>query len=454
MMQELNIEPSFKKIEDLAKKEGVEVELLLERTEKFSTSFQKGVPEKFDSSQSHCAGFRVIAGGFEGYSYSENLSDDSLTEAFQEALKNAKFTAQAADPSRKVELIGDQGGAKEDPRLFNDSLKEIDVPQKLERARVLEQTALQTDPRIATVPYNGYTEAESEFQILNSKGVRRRQRQTSVFGYAYCLAKDGEESRMAGEGHFTRVAKNFDPAGIARTAALKAVRKLGATPPETGMYPVVIDAEVAAEFFGLISGYFSAKAVFQKKSLFAGDNGQAVASPAITIVDDPFLDGGTGTRSFDSEGVPSQRTEIISSGTLKSFLTNSVYAKRMGLPLTANASRGARSELDIDVSNFVIAPGKRSLEELLAQQKRVIYITDFTGYHAGFQAGSGDFSFQSEGELYEDGKFVRPLCNFVTSGNIKQVLKDVVEVSSRVLPPTGSVLAPDILVRELSIAGK
>jgi PmbA protein len=454
MMQELNIEPSFSKIEELAKKEGVEVELLLERVEKFSTSFQKGSPEKFDSSQSHCAGFRVIAGGFEGYAYSENLSDESLAEAYREALKNAKFTAQGADEKRKVELIPNQSSVKEDPKLFNDSLKEIDVPLKLDRARILEKAALDADPRISSVPYNGYTEAESEFQILNSRGVRRRQRSTSVFGYAYCLAKDGEETRMAGEGYFTREAGRFEPKEIAEIAAKKAVKKLGATPPETGKYPVVIDAEVAAEFFGLMTDYFSAKSVYQKTSLFADDIGKSVASSAIKIVDDPFLTGGTGSRTFDSEGVPSQRTEIIAGGKLKSFLTNSVYAKRMGLPVTANASRSARSELDIDVSNLVIEPGKRDLKDLLAAEKRVIYITDFTGYHSGFQAGSGDFSFQSEGELWENGAFVRPLCNFVTSGNIKQVLMDIVEVSSRVPRVTGSILSPDLLVRELSIAGK
>ncbi|MES2855850.1 MAG: DNA gyrase modulator, partial [Bdellovibrionota bacterium] len=152
MMPEINIEPAFNKIEALAKKEGVEVELLLERTEKFSTSFQKGVPDKFDSSQSHCAGFRVIAGGFEGYAYSENLAEESLSEAFFEALKNAKFTAKGADDFRRVELFSVKEGGAEDKRLFNDSLSEIDVPEKLDRARTLEKVALETDARISTVP--------------------------------------------------------------------------------------------------------------------------------------------------------------------------------------------------------------------------------------------------------------------------------------------------------------
>lgn len=125
----------------------------------------------------------------------------------------------------------------------------------------------------------------------------------------------------------------------------------------------------------------------------------------------------------------------------------------MGLPHTASASRSAKSQLDVGISNLVVETGDQSLTQLLAKYPRAIYITDFTGYHAGYNDGSGDFSLQSEGELWEHGKRVRPLANFVTSGNILQFLKDVEAVSSRRLHPTSSVIAPDLLVPSLSIAG-
>jgi PmbA protein len=102
----------------------------------------------------------------------------------------------------------------------------------------------------------------------------------------------------------------------------------------------------------------------------------------------------------------------------------------------------------------LIVPGTKTLEQLLAAYPKVIYITDFSGYHAGYQHGSGDFSLQSEGELWENGVRVRPLCNFVTSGNIRQLLHDITEVGSRVLPKTGQVVSPDLLIKNLSIAGR
>ena len=172
---------------------------------------------------------------YEGYAYSENLSEAALLESYREALQNAKFTARAGvrAASEGATLISG-GTVGENEALRNESLALTDVPAKLERARTLEAVALAADPRVASVPYNGYSEGESEFQILNSRGIRRRQRKTSVSGHAYCLAKDGEEGRMAGESFFTRDSSAFDAASVARTAAAKAVAKLGAVPPETG----------------------------------------------------------------------------------------------------------------------------------------------------------------------------------------------------------------------------
>lgn len=453
-MQEIDFNPAFDKIERQAKADGAEVELLVERGERFATSFQKGKPEKFDSSQSHCAGFRVIADGYEGYSFSENLAEDALMDAYKQALTNARFTAKAKDPSRRVELATGLGAVAENRELFNDSLDILDVPSKLERAKTLEDVAIKFDERVSSVPYNGYSEGQSELQILTSAGVRRRQRYTTVSGHSYVLAKQGDEARMGGESAFSRDSKNFDPTVIARTAAERAVAKLGAAPPETGMYPIVIDAEVAAELIGLMSDYFSAKAVYLKESLFKDDLGKTIASPVVTFIDDPFLKDGAATRAFDSEGAPSQMTSLIENGVLKNFLTNSVYSKRMNLPATSSAARSARSQLDISVSNLIVKTGTKSLEELLATYPKVIYITDFTGYHAGFQESSGDFSLQSEGELWENGKRVRPLCNFVTAGNVRQLLKDVEAVSSRRLKPVSSIVSPDLLIKSVSIAGK
>jgi PmbA protein len=265
--------------------------------------------------------------------------------------------------------------------------------------------------------------------------------------------KVGDEARMGAEVFFSRDARGVDVRAVARDGAKKALAKLGVKPPKTGRYPIVLESQVAAEIIGLVASGFSAKEVFERNSLFAGKLGQKVAGTELTLLDDPHLEGGLGSRAFDGEGAWTMRTRLIEAGILKSFVTDSVHAKRMGLPHTANAARGARSELGIGFSNLVVQSGTEPLESLLASYPSVILITEFKGYHAGYQGRSGDFSFESEGELWENGNRVGPLCNFVTSGNVKELLMSIQTVGSRYAPRVSSIVCPDILIRDLAIAG-
>lgn len=463
------IENRFLQLSDLAKKDGVELELIVECGEQLGLSVSQGKLEKFDSSQSQVGGLRVLMNGVEGYSWTESLDEKDLVAAYHDAVESAKFSTRgnvmrSADERAKemIELWGDEpisGGVKEDQGLFNDTLSKVSMDSKIDRAKMLEMKSKERDSRIANVPYNRYSETSGEVMIFNSKGVRARQRRTGVMGYTYCLAKSGEESRMAGESFFTRNATAVPIAETAALAAEKAVNKLGSVSPETGRYPIVIDREVAAEVFGLIADYFSAKSLAERTTIYgkspepSANLGQFVGSPVLQIIDDPSLDGGIGNRPFDAEGAPTKKTTLVENGVLKAFLTNSVYAKRLGLPHTSNASRSARTQLDVAPSNLVIAGGTETFAQLMMTYPKMIYVTDFTGYHAGFQHGSGAFSFQSEGELWENGKKVKSLCNFVVAGSIDEMLKGLEKVSARRSPKSSSVIAPDLLIKSLSVAG-
>jgi PmbA protein len=149
---------------------------------------------------------------------------------------------------------------------------------------------------------------------------------------------------------------------------------------------------------------------------------------------------------------------LIEQGILKQFLTDSVHAQKMNLPHTASAARGPRSELGIGPSNLLVSTGQDSLEQLLSRYPRVIYITEFKGFHSSYQKGSGDFSFPSEGELWENGKKVGPLAEFVTSGNILELLSSIEAVSARIRHTDRSIQAPDLLVygpsQGLMVAGR
>lgn len=451
IFSELN--PALQKIATLAQTDGAEAEVLVTREDKFSVSSQKGRLDKFDSGLSLCAGVRVIKDGQEGYCSTENLSEAAILQSYREALESARFNASHGGHDKNLGLVeaGAQGLVEVVSQGFG---KSRTVEQKMEVARKLEEASLKRDPRVVAVPYNGYIESTGAMRVFNTKGVDCAFERGSVYAYAYALAKDGDESRTGNEMFFTRSEADMDPTWVGQSAAEKAVAKLGSVQPETGVFPVLFDLEPAAKLIGQLAEYLSGKMVSEKRSLFASSMGAAIASPVVTIVDDPFIADGPGSRPFDSEGTKASRTTLLENGVLKSFLLNSVYARKLGLKNTGHAARSAKTELDIGPSNLVVQPGAQTREQLLKKHPRTIVVTDLAGFHAGFQAGSGNFSLQAEGELWENGARVAPLCDFIVSGSYKELLTSIEGIANKAPRPFSSVITPEFLVSGLSVAGR
>src|SRR5690606_14891062 len=142
----------------------------------------------------------------------------------------------------------------------------------------------------------------------------------------------------------------------------------------------------------------------------------------LTLIDHPLLGYAFNSRPFDFEGTVSQPHTLIENGVLKTFLTNSYYAHKLGLENTGNAMRSPSTRLGIAASNLIVQPGQASFEELVQLHPKMIAITSLKGM-AGFDSVSGQFSIEAEGNLYENGERVSALKNFVVSGNVMQFFK-------------------------------
>ena len=115
---------------------------------------------------------------------------------------------------------------------------------------------------------------------------------------------------------------------------------------------------------------------------------------------------------------------------------------------------GVSSGVGVRPSNFYIAPGEKSLDELFAECDNGFYLTDVQGLHAGINIINGDFSLQAQGFEIVAGKLGKPVTLVVASGNITSLLNDVLEIGSDLTFKTGSIGAPSLLVGKLSISGK
>lgn len=444
---------SFEPLKEQARKDGVEVEMLAVGGERLALAFQKRKMETFESSETRTAGLRVIDGPVQGYASTENLSPESLARCYREALQNARMLRAGAAAGNPVPLAEPSSLTDEMSDLY--VAQNVEMDKKMEIARDLEGKALSADPRIQAVPYSRFSEGSGWVRILNSRGLDRYHRSSAFSGYTYVLAKEGEASKMDGDAFYTRDLSTVSVDEVVQEAVKRAVSRLNAKKIKTGTMPVVIDREIASSFLSMLLGSLSAKSVLENKSLLKGKAGEAIASSLITINDDPFDRRGTGARPFDDEGSPSKKTPLLEKGVLKNFFTNLELAKKMNLPHTASASRGPSSEMSVGPSNVIVEKGATSREKMLASAPRVLWLTELTGsLHAGFNGASGNFSVPAEGFLVENGTIVGPVDQFVISGNILDLMKKVTAVGDTYNKPGSSVLVPDLLISELSIAGE
>src|SRR5262249_42764679 len=80
-----------------------------------------------------------------------------------------------------------------------------------------------------------------------------------------------------------------DAESVGREAARRTVAKLGAQKIETGQLPVVFDPESGRAILRLLFSVISGGAIYRKSSYLVGREGTAVASPLVTVVDDPLI---------------------------------------------------------------------------------------------------------------------------------------------------------------------
>jgi PmbA protein len=247
--------------------------------------------------------------------------------------------------------------------------------------------------------------------------------------------------------------EDLDPEEVAREAAARAARLLGAAKPETQRVPVLLDPFAASSFLGVLAGALSAEAVQKGRSLFAELVGEQVGSEAFTLVDDGRLVAGPAASPFDDEGVPTGRTELFTHGVLNGFLHNTYTAARGGTVSTGNGERaGYRSTPGVGTTNFYVEPGSDGFEELLGRAEGGVLIQDVSGVHSGANPISGEFSVGATGLRISGGALGEPQREMTIASTVPEMLRAVEAVGDDLRFFT-SVGTPSILIGEMTLAG-
>ncbi len=414
--------------------------------------FQKEL-DGYSLSESEGLSLRGVYKGKMGYSYTEKVDESSIDMLVKNVVENATVI-----DSDDEEVIYE--GSKEYKKVdtFNPELEEVSEVDKINFVKQLEEEAFRIDKRVTSVETCVYGDGYGETVMSNTKGLYLHDKSNIAYTYAVIVAKDGDDVKTGMAYRTGNDFSKFNAREIAEEAVKEAVSLLGAKSVKSGDYAVIIRNSAASDLLEAFTGVFSAESVQKDLSLLKGKLNQKVASEKFTLVDDPFMEDGLASKSFDGEGVACKYKKVIDKGVLKTYFHNLKTAKKDKIETTGNASKGSyKSSIDIAPSNFYVEKGERSLEEIISGMDSGIMITELQGLHSGLNSISGDFSLAALGFEIKGGKIERPVEQITVAGNYFQMLKDIEEVGSDIkfgLPGESYIGSPSLMVKKLAIAGE
>ncbi|MCB1427378.1 MAG: TldD/PmbA family protein [Zhengella sp.] len=407
-----------------------------------SVSVRLGKVENTESSASDDVSLRVFCG--------RRVASVSATTGYDPArlAERAVAMAKASPEDPHAGLV--------EPDLLARDIPDLDLFDPCEPAAArMAETALAMEEAAMAVPgvtnslgagvgagFGGLVLATSH-GFLGSYQSTRFSRSVSVLaGEGTAMERDYDFSSRQ---HFADLET---PEAIGRRAGERAVRRLGARKAKTGPVTVVFDPRVARGLAGSLAAAINGAAVARKTSFLRDRMGQAVASAAITLTDEPRRVRGPASRPFDGEGVAGEPLVMVDKGVLQHWFLASSAARELGLVTNGRGVRSASSVTPAS-TNLAIEPGDASPQDLIGSLKSGFYVTEVIGQ--GVNMVTGDYSRGASGFWIENGELAWPVSEVTIASNLKDMFMAMTPAND--LDRSFSTAAPTLLVEGMTLAG-
>ena len=412
-------------------------------------------------------GIRVLSGEKTGYAYSESTDMPSLLKAARAA--GAIAEGRACTPpafGRSTVCVQKQDfypmrqswkGC--DPAGFVPGLLSIESAIKAKDSRAIKVIAMLGWSLSEVMMYNSFGELCCDLRPTGSLSV-------SVI---YCdgrstQTKNASRSFRQGAEFFCK--ENIDAVVEEVTRGVDALFE--ARRPKGGQMSVVMGAGASGILLHEAMGH-AFEADFNRKgeAIWGGRVGEQSCRKGINIVADASLPACRGSLNWDDEGVPGQKTYMVTDGVLTSYLHDRISAGWYGVEPTGNGRRESFRYNPIPRmrATYMENGSDGSLEDLIASVNRGIYVDEFS--NGEVKIGEGDFTFYvRSGFLIEGGRLTMPVKDINIIGNGPQALADIRAVASDLVVDPGkwtcgkgqsvpvSCGIPSVLIDNLTVGGE
>jgi PmbA protein len=408
-----------------------------------------GKVEKVQRSRAKHLGLRAFVGERSAILSTADFSRPSLQQIAADAVALARVTA--ADPYSGLPDARELAGAVGDLSLYDPEISAVTAEQATEWCQAGEAAALQADPRITNSEGAEFDAGSHLVVYASSNGFQGSFRSSSCSLTVVPVAShNGAMERDHWYSVQRHLAKLDAPEAIGRTAAARALRRLGARKIDTREVPVVFDPDMAGSLVRHLAGAVSGNALYKGMSFLTGKLGESIAPSFINVYDDGTLPGGLGSKPFDGEGLPTRRTPVVEGGVLTSYLFDTYSARKMQSRSTGNAARSVADSPHVSPTNLFLAAGDTAPEDIIKSVASGLYVTELMGF--GVNPTTGDYSRGASGMWIEHGELAYPVSEITIAGNLLPMFQHIEAVGSD-LVMRHSIAAPTIKIAKLIVAG-
>jgi len=383
------------------------------KRERIGCSFESGRLKSADLRQNMAYNISVLVNGRLGSTTGNDLDDlDEMIKravALASAGSVAHFDAWPAPrPQREVKTYSESAAALTREKMIESGQQIVDLLKEYNSEMFINASA---------------EKSKSESLLVTTGGTCHTSRHTAWSLGSFVQRTEGTDMLFAGFSRSWRELNElYDPQKIAEEIILDL--KDGETTAEAplGKTRALLSPEIFGMLLSPVLIGVNGRNVARGDSPLRGRIGEKILAETITLIDDPHLDYCIGAEEIDSNGIPAREISIISNGVLESFLYDLDSAGLAGAEPTGNDSCAPHS--------LTTPPGTRHSSEMLATLDDGIFIKGLLGFGMSNMT-NGDFSGNvCLGYRVKNGKVVGRLKNTMIAGNVYELLKANVELSS------------------------
>jgi len=321
-------------------------------------------------------------------------------------------------------------------RTFDERLEKISGAEVMDIVQNMINSANSDKVNTITGSLNIVSE---NFEIANSNGLHLNEKATYISGIINAESEYGTLP-VSGIGHASgRTLSNFSAEQVGKDAKIMCIESINPQKIDSDNYSIIFEPYSVGELLAfVVAANFNFKTFSEKKSCFSNNFEERIAIEKLSLIDDPHIPEGIGTKSVDDEGTETKKRNLIEKGIFKNTFSNLFDSYKEGKQSSGNASRSGspmgRSSEPIPMSsphNLKINPGDISQEDMIKDTKHGLLVGRLW-YTYAVNPIKGDFSCTARsgiriienGEIKGPGKSVRIIHNLPT------MLKNISEIGN------------------------